>query len=160
MKKVVMKLISRKKSARNPKQDDGQRGFTLIETSISMVVMMVAGLAVSSLFAFSLQNNVGGGDRALAMGVAQQQLEQLRSVTFEDASLTAGTTTSTVTTGERSYAVVKTINDETNDDDSPKQLKKITITVTPTEGTPTWTRSSVVLVSFRSTLVAGSYAVQ
>jgi prepilin-type N-terminal cleavage/methylation domain-containing protein len=155
-----MKLISRKKSARNPKQDKGQRGFTLIETSISMVVMMVAWLAVSSLFAFSLQNNVGGGDRALAMGVAQQQLEQLRSVTFEDASLNAGTTTSTVTTGERSYDVDKTITDETNDDDSPRQLKKITITVTPTEGTPTWTRSSVVLVSFRSTLAPGSYAVQ
>ena len=154
-----MKLI-RKKTSRNPKQDKGQRGFTLIETSISMVVMMVAGLAVSSLFAFSLQNNVGGGDRALAMGVAQQQLEQLRIVTFEDASLNAGTTTSTVTSGERSYSVVKTITEETNEDDSPKQLKKITITVTPTEGVPTWTRSSVVLVSFRSTLASGSYAVQ
>jgi Tfp pilus assembly protein PilV len=153
-----MKLISRNKPT--PKQDKGQRGFTLIETSISMVVMMVAGLAVSSLFAFSLQNNVGGGDRALAMGVAQQQLEQLRSVNFEDITLNAGTTNATVTTGERSYSVVKTITDETNDDLSPKQLKKITITVTPTEGTPTWTRSSVVLVSFRSTLAAGGYAAQ
>jgi Tfp pilus assembly protein PilV len=155
-----MKLISRTKTIRNPKQDTGQRGFTLIETSISMVVMMVAGLAVSSLFAFSLQNNVGGSDRALAMGVAQQQLEQLRSVTFEDASLNIGTTTSTVTSGERSYSVEKTITDETNDDNSLKQLKKITITVTPTAGTPTWTRSSVVLVSFRSTLVSGGYAIQ
>jgi Tfp pilus assembly protein PilV len=155
-----MKFISRNNTARNPKQDKGQRGFTLIETSISMVVMMVAGLAVSSLFAFSLQNNVGGGDRALAMGVAQQQLEQLRSVTFEDASLNVGTTTSTVTSGERGYSVVKTITQETNDDNSLKQLKKITITVTPTNGTQTWTRSSVVLVSFRSTLASGSYAVQ
>jgi Tfp pilus assembly protein PilV len=155
-----MKLISRKKSARKLKQDKGQRGFTLIETSISMVVMMVAGLAVSSLFAFSLQNNVGGGDRALAMAVAQQQLEQHRSVSYEDVTLNAGTTTSTVTNGERSYSVVKTITDELNDDDSLKQLKKITITVTPTDGTPAWTRSSVVLVSFRSTLASGSYAVQ
>jgi hypothetical protein len=94
------------------------------------------------------------------MGVAQQQLEQLRSVNFEDITLNAGTTNATVTTGERSYSVVKTITDETNDDLSPKQLKKITITVTPTEGTPTWTRSSVVLVSFRSTLAAGGYAAQ
>ena len=155
-----MKLSSRNKTTRNAKQDKSQRGFTLIETSISMVVMMVAGLAVSSLFAFSLQNNVGGADRALAMGVAQQQLEQLRSVTFEDTSLTAGTTTVTVTSGERKYSVVKTISDEKNDDNSFKQLKKMTITVTPTDGTPTWTRSSVVLVSFRSSLAAGSYAVQ
>jgi len=155
-----MKRISRNNTARNRKQDKGQRGFTLIETSISMVVMMVAGLAVSSLFAFSLQNNIGGSDRALAMGVAQQQMEQLRSVTFEDASLNAGTTNATVTSGERSYAVVKTITDETNDDTSLKQLKKITITVTPTDGTPAWTRSSIVLVSHRSTLAAGSYALQ
>jgi len=155
-----MKLMSRNKTTRNAEQDKGQRGFTLIETSISMVVMMVAGLAVSSLFAFSLQNNIGGADRALAMGVAQQQLEQLRSVTFEDTSLTAGTTTVTVTSGERKYSVVNTITDEKNDDDSLKQLKKITITVTPTDGTPTWTRSPVVLVSFRSSLASGSYAVQ
>ena len=154
-----MKLI-RNKTARHPKQDDGQRGFTLIETSISMVVMMVAGLAVSSLFAYSLQNNVGGADRALAMAVAQQQLEQLRSVAFEDATLNVGTTTSTVTSGQRSYSVVKAIANELNDDNSAKQLKKITITVTPTDGTPTWTRSAVVLVSLRSTLASGSYAVQ
>jgi Tfp pilus assembly protein PilV len=35
--KVKMKTTNRK----------GERGFTLVETSISMVVMMVAGLAVS-----------------------------------------------------------------------------------------------------------------
>ena len=86
-----------------------ERGFTLIETSIAMVVMMVAGLAVSSLFVFSMQNNVGGNERALAMAVAQQQLEQLRSVTFADATLNVGTTNSTVTSGGHDYAVVKTI---------------------------------------------------
>ena len=153
-----MKLISQNKNART--NDEGQRGFTLIETSISMVVMMVAGLAITSLFAFSLQSNVGGADRALAMAVAQQQLEQLRSVAFEDATLNVGTTTSTVTSGQRSYSVVKTIANEVNDDNSAKQLKKITITVTPTYGTPAWTRSAVVLVSLRSSLASGSYAVQ
>lgn len=153
-----MKTNRTKKSARNDKQD--QRGFTLIETCISMVVMMVAGLAVSSLFVFSLQNNVGGGDRALAMAVGQQQLEQLRSVTYEDTTLDVGTTTSTVQNGERGYSVVKTISLETNDDTSSKQLKKITIVVTPTDGVPLWTRSSVTLVSFRSSLASGNYAVQ
>jgi Tfp pilus assembly protein PilV len=128
--------INRNKTARNDKQD--QRGFTLVETCISMVVMMVAGLAVSSLFVFSLQNNVGGGDRALAMGVAQQQLERLRSVAYEDTTLAL----------------------ETNNDNSSKQLKRITIVVTPTEGAPAWTRSAVTLVSLRSSLASGSYAIQ
>lgn len=153
-----MKINRRNKTARSDKQE--QRGFTLVETCISMVVMMVAGLAVSSLFVFSLQNNVGGGDRALALGVAQQQLERLRSVAYEDTTLDAGTTTSTVTTGERSYSVVKTIALETNDDNSSKQLKRITIVVTPIEGAPAWTRSSVTLVSLRSSLASGSYALQ
>jgi Tfp pilus assembly protein PilV len=153
-----MKTNRRNKTARNDKQD--QRGFTLVETCISMVVMMVAGLAVSSLFVFSLQNNVGGGDRALAMGVAQQQLERLRSVAYEDTTLDVGSTTTTVTTGERSYSVVKTIALETNDDNSSKLLKRITLVVTPTEGAPVWTRSSVTLVSLRSSLASGTYAVQ
>ncbi len=153
-----MKINRTMKTARNDKQ--GERGFTLIETSISMVVMMIAGLAVSSLFVFSLQNNVGGGDRALAMAVGQQQLEQLRSVAYEDTTLAVGTTTSTVSNGERGYTVVKTIAEELNDDNSSKKLKKITIVVTPTLGAPAWTRSSVTLVSFRSSLASGTYAVQ
>jgi Tfp pilus assembly protein PilV len=138
-----------------------ERGFTLIETSIAMVVMMVAGLAVSSLFVFSMQNNVGGNERALAMAVAQQQMEQLRSVTFEDATLTAGTTNSTITTADRNYAIVKTITDEVNADNSSKQLKRITITVTPEGGAhATWTRTPVTVVSLRSTLAQGNFAVQ
>ena len=143
----------------NKNKNEG--GFTLIETCISMVVMMIAGLAVSSLFVFSLQNNVGGNERALAMAVAQQQLERLRSVTFEDASMTIGTTTTTVTTSNHDYTVVKTITNETNPNTSNKNLRKITITVTPQDGSRgNWTRSAVTLVSLRSTLASGNFAVQ
>jgi Tfp pilus assembly protein PilV len=153
-----MKTKPTNKTAQHAKR--GERGFTLIETSISMVVMMIAGLAVSSLFVFSLQNNVGGGDRALAMAVAQQQLEQLRSVAYDDSTLSVGTTTSTVTSGGRDYSVAKTIALETNDDNSSKALKKITLVVTPTDGAQAWTRTSVTLATFRSTLASGNYAVQ
>lgn len=141
------------------KTANGESGFTLLETSIAMVVMMVATLACSSLFVFSIQNNVGGSERALAMAVAQQQLEQLRSVTFEDATLTAGTTNSSITSGGRTYAVERTVADETNDDGSPKYLKRITIKVTPQAAGANWTRTTVVLVTFRSTLASGSYLV-
>lgn len=142
------------------KTANGQGGFTLIETSIAMVVMMVGALAVSSLFVFSIQNNVGGGERALAMAVAQQQLEQIRSVTYEDTTLDIGTTTATVRSGERDYTVEKVVANETNPDDgSAKQLKRITITVTPQSAGPNWLRTPVVLVSMRSTLTTGSYAV-
>ena len=153
-----MKMNPTKKTARHDKQ--AERGFTLVETSISMVVMMIAGLAVSSLFVFSLQNNVGGGDRALAMAVAQQQLEQIRSVSYDDTTLSVGATTSRLTSGGRDYTVAKTIALETNDDTSSKELKKITLVVTPTDGGAAWTRTPVTLVTLRSSLASGNYAVQ
>src|SRR5687768_14796475 len=147
-----------KVETKNKKQ---QRGFTLVETSISMVVMMVAGLAVSSLFVFSTQNNVGGNERALAMAVAQQQMEQLRSQTFESADMNVGTTTNTIRSSQRDYSVVKTITNETNADGSNKQLRRIEISVTPVGGArPNWTRTPVTLVSLRSTIAAGNFAVE
>jgi Tfp pilus assembly protein PilV len=142
-------------------KNKNERGFSLIETCIAMVVMMVAGLAVASLFVFSMQNNVGGSERALAMAVAQQQLEGLRVVNFEDTTMNAGSTTTTVSSGGHDYAVVKTITDESNPNGSNKQLRKITITVTPLAGSRgNWTRSPVTLVSLRSTLAPGSFAAQ
>ena len=140
------------------KSTNGESGFTLIETTIASLVMLVGALACSSLFVFSLQNNVGGSERALAMAVAQQQLEQIRSVSYEDSTLIAGTTSSTVKNGERNYTVQRTVVDETNSGGQPKNLKTVTITVTPQTGEP-WMRTSVVLVTSRSTPASGSYLV-
>ena len=146
---------------RTPKNKtaNGQSGFTLLETSIAMVVMMVGALACCSLFVFSINNNVGGSERALSMAVAQQQLEQIRSVTYEDSTLNAGTTNLTVNTGNRTYTVQRVVADDLNTDNSDKKLKRITITVTPQAAGPNWTRTPVVLVSYRSTLASGSYLV-
>ena len=146
---------------RTPKTEkaNGESGFTLLETSIAMVVMMVAALACSSLFVFSIQNNVGGSERALSMAVAQQQLEQLRSVDYEDSTLNDLVTNFSTTTGERTYNVQREVVTEKNSDDSSKGLKRITITVTPQAAGPNWTRTPVVLVSYRSIMSAGSYKV-
>jgi prepilin-type N-terminal cleavage/methylation domain-containing protein len=137
----------------------GQQGFTLMETSIAMVVMMVGALGIASLFCFSTRNNIGGSERALAMAVAQQQLEQIRSVSYEDNTLAVGTVTSTVQSAEQNYSVERTVAQELNEDGSPRQLKKITIRVTPQVGGPGWLNTTVVLVSLRSTLTTGSYAI-
>ncbi|MFN2532991.1 MAG: prepilin-type N-terminal cleavage/methylation domain-containing protein [Pyrinomonadaceae bacterium] len=142
-------------------QGKNEAGFTLVETAIALVVMMVASLAVSSLFVYSIQNNLGGAERALAMAVAQQQLEQLRSVSFDDATLAIGTTTlPTVTQSQRNYGVVRTIANVTNSDGSLKRLKRITITVTPQNAGEPWQSTPVVLTSLRSTLSPGPYVAQ
>lgn len=149
-----MKIRTRKTKTAN-----GEGGFTLIETSIAMVVMMVAALACASLFVFSIQNNVGGSERALSMAVAQQQLEQLRSVDYDDSTLNDLVTNFSVTTGGRTYNVQREVVTEKNSNDTSKELKRITVAVTPQAAGPNWTRTPVVLVSYRSTLSSGSYRV-
>jgi len=146
------------KTPNSKNKAEGQRGFTIVETTIASLVMLVGALGVSSLFLFSTQNNIGGSERALAMAVAQQQLEQIRSVTFEDTTLNVGTITATVTNGGRPYTVQRIIANETHPDGTAKQLKKITIRVTP-QSAPNWISSTVELVTMRSTLASGSYLV-
>jgi type II secretory pathway pseudopilin PulG len=130
----------------------GERGFTILETAIAMVVMMIAALGAVSVFAFAIDNNANAKDRELAMGVAQQQLEQIRSVAFTDATLAATDTsgrTAEITNAERRYTVITTIADSDTVNGQPT-LKTIRIRVTPV-GTP----GSVTLVTHRATIVLG-----
>jgi len=141
----------------------GQQGFTLIETAVSMVVMMIVGLGAASLFVFALGTNNRARDRELSMAVAQQQMERLRNTKFINLAATVtstGGTNKTVTSGDRSYSVVTTIVN-TVPGNATKQT--ITVQVTPT-GTNTNGLTSVqlvfggvTLVTQRSTSVLGPY---
>ncbi|HLL73338.1 MAG TPA: prepilin-type N-terminal cleavage/methylation domain-containing protein [Pyrinomonadaceae bacterium] len=71
-------------------------GFTLIETTIAMVVMMVVGLGATSLFLYAIRNNSGGEERSQALAIAQQRLEELREAPYNDPQLAVGQTTATV----------------------------------------------------------------
>ena len=131
-----------------------QRGFTIMETSIALVIMMIAVLGAISVFAYAINNNQGANDRELAMSVAQQQMEQLRNVAFTDSSLTATATsgaTTTVTNAGRQYTVVKTITDLNTVSGQPT-LKTITIQVTPLGGS---VLGSVSLRTQRATITLG-----
>src|SRR6266550_6425930 len=59
-----------------------EQGFTLMETAVSLVIMMVIGLGAASLFAYATMANSGATDRELAMAVAQKRMEWLRSIPF------------------------------------------------------------------------------
>jgi len=130
-----------------------QSGFTMIETTIAMVIVLIAALASASLFAYSIKNNSGANDRELAMAVAQEQLERLRSVSFTDSSLnaTAGVTT-TVTNANRQYTV-RTAIVHSNVVNGAPTIKTITIRVTPVG----IAMGSVNLQTARSTIVKGPY---
>ena len=137
-----------------------ERGFTLIETAVALVVMMVAGLGVASLFTYSIRYNSGGNDRAVAISLAQQHLEQLRSVpSFTDSLLnttvTSGVdlTPDTVSNG-RTYRVRKTVIGSNNNASGNPTLKTITIQVTPLS--PGWAGLPVVFRTIRSATTSGT----
>lgn len=133
----------------------GQRGFTLIETSAALLVMMIGGLGICAVFAYAIKNNTGSRDRAAALAVAQQQMETYRNLTFNDPALTAtGSTVQpvTVTSADRTYAVRTTITNNTS------SLKTIQIQVTPLLGDSSWANGSVQISVQRSTFALGAYS--
>lgn len=139
--------IKMQKNIRN-----GERGFSLLEINIAMVVMMIAFLGISPLLVYSTVYNSGANDRAQAIAVAQQRMETLRNLPFNDAALTATTGTSVnITSAGRSYTVVTTITDST------PTLKTIVIDVRPTAGTaPAWARLPVTLTALRTSTSIGT----
>jgi len=134
-----------------------ERGFTLVETSIALFILMVAGLGLASLFTYSIQNNSGGNDRAVAMSIAQQQIEQFRSVAFSDPILAVSAATvlspDTVSNG-RTYRVTKTVTGSNNDVSGNPTLKTITIRVDPLSSG--WAGIGVTLRTQRSAITTGT----
>ena len=126
----------------------GSRGFTLIETSIALLVLLVAGLGAASLFSYAVNYNTGANERALAQSLAQRQMEQLRRTPFKDLAAS----TQTVTSAGRSYSVATEVcNDGTAACGGNPLVKRVTVTVTPlAAGNKAWMRGSVVLVTMRS----------
>jgi Tfp pilus assembly protein PilV len=135
-----------------------ERGFSLIETSIAMVILMVAGLGIASLFVYSIQYNSGANDRALAISIAQQQIEQLRSVAFADPILAVSGATvlspNTVSNG-RTYRVTKTVTGSNNNITGNPTLKTITVRVDPLSSG--WAGFPVILRTTRSAITTGTH---
>ena len=140
-----------------------QAGFTLLETTMAMVLMAIVGLGIAGLFVYAASSTSNAADREMASAVAQQQMEQLRSVAFTDSSLNATSSTgvdTTVTRLGRTYSVNTIIADSVVVN-SAATLKTITIKVTPQSASAPWSSNvktifgSVTLVSTRSSLVAG-----
>jgi Tfp pilus assembly protein PilV len=155
--------------------NSSERGFTLIETTIALVVMMIVGLGAASLFFFAASNSMGANDRDLAMAVAQKRMEWLRSMPLNETSRTTAygypngglkatpqPVVETTNNGGRPYQVTTTITDlDTDTEDTatsnalPPTIKIITIRVMPLGAGPGYNRvdtvfSSVTLTTQRS----------
>ena len=131
-----------------------QSGFTLLETAIAMVVMMVGGLGIAAVFAYAIKNNNGSRDRSIAIAVAQQEIERLRALPFNDPALTATSvfaTPVTVSNGGRNFSMRTIILDT-----SPS-LKTIQIRVTPLGNSDAWASRTVQISIERAAFTLGAF---
>lgn len=133
-----------------------EQGFTLLETSIALVVMMVVTLATGSLFVYAVNYNSGAGDRAAALAVAQQRIERMRRTAWDDDLLTTPTTTETVINAGRRYTVVTTVCLDSTCGGSDT-LKIITISVSPISANG-WANAPATITTRRSAPSVGPYA--
>jgi len=155
---MILSKSKKSRAAEKSKSSASERGFTLIETSIALVILMVAGLGVASLFSYSIRYNSGGNDRALAISVAQQQIEQFRSVAFSDPILAVSAATvlnPDIVSNGRTYRVTKTVTGSNNDVSGNPTLKTITIRVDPQSSG--WAGFPVILRTMRSAVTTGTH---
>jgi Tfp pilus assembly protein PilV len=145
--KISSRIIVRRKMEA---KESGDRGFTLLETAIAFVVMMVMALAAASLFVFAIKYDTGANDRALSLAIAQQRMERLRRTDFTDAALNTGSSTASYTSAGHPYTIVTTVG-------GSAALKVITVQVTPAAASSKRAKSPVTIISQRSTPLLGLY---
>lgn len=148
-----------------------EAGSTLIETVIALIIMLIAGLGVASIFLYTSRFNAGGNERAVAIALAQEQMEMKRAVPFKD--LIMGETTETIVAGPtgatRSYTIVTTItnnnvlaeywleNAKTKTLSPEIEQKEIRVRVTPVLISSRWSSGTVDLVTLRSPIEVGPH---
>src|SRR5215204_5571406 len=158
----------------NRSADNAQRGFTLLEAAIALVILMIIGLGIASLFTYAIQANGRADDRELAMAIAQKRMEWLRTIPFTtqtrhvafafpdgglEATSAAGVT-ETVTNAGRSYVVNTVIQDLStvpagDPDEGEPTVKSIQVSVTPAGAATVF--ETVTINTHRSTQVTGIY---
>ena len=149
-----------------------QQGFTLLEAAIALVILMIIGLGIASLFTYAIGANSRADDRELAMAIAQKRMEWMRTIPFTtqtrmvDFSFPGGGLkataaegiTETVTSAGRSYIVNTVIQDMSvvpmgEPDAGAPTTKSFRVSVTPSLASTAF--ETVILNTQRSTQVVG-----
>jgi len=137
-----------------------QYGFTLVETCIALVFMMIIFLGIAPLLVYAVNFNSAAAVRAGALAVAQQKLEQLRATSFDNCA----SSTETVSVGQpgsglQTYTLATTVVSTSS------TLKTITIVVTPQGrstsggqygGTLGWKYGQITVYTMRTSIAIGS----
>jgi Tfp pilus assembly protein PilV len=133
----------------------GSQGFSLLETVIALLIMMIVTLGTAQLYVYATHYNAGSADRAASLALAQQKMERMRRASFSDADLTAGVTTQAITYNSHNYSMTTTVCASSTCGGSDT-LKIITVQVTP-QSADTWANVPITLISQRASQVIGPY---
>jgi Tfp pilus assembly protein PilV len=146
---------------KNTINSSDERGFTLIETSVALVFLLVVFVGIAPLLVYAINYNSGAAIRAGALGVAQKKLEQIRATPLSECV----STTETISVGDtrtasQTYVVETTVTDVSS------TLKSIRVRITPRARSTTggqyagqsgWEYGQVTVYTVRTSLQAGSY---
>lgn len=105
------------------------KGFTLIEVLITLIILSISLLALAGLMATTTKSNANGGHITEATTVAQDRLEQLRAVRWEDIGVGNSSDHVTGSTGV-------TYTRDSNVNPINTSLKEVTVTVRWIDRTP------------------------
>jgi len=109
-----------------------ERGFTLIEVLIAMVIMTIALVAMAELMAITLRIQMLGRNETASVRLVQSKIDQLVAVNFTNATVAVGGSLSsdvtnyndTPTPGYKRRWQIAAIAGET-------RVRKLTVTVIP-----------------------------
>jgi Tfp pilus assembly protein PilV len=137
----------------------GEGGFTIIETSIALVLMMIVSVGLAPLFVYATRYNSAAAIRAGALAIAQIKLEQLRATSFSSCvSSTVSICVGVPATGLQTYTVEMTVANTTT------TLKDVTLVITPNvrsttggqyAGTRGWMYGQVTIYTKRTAITPG-----
>ena len=143
----------------------GESGMSLIETTIALVIIMVALLGVVHAFTYTVIYNAGNAARSEGLAVLQRETENLRAAKWTSNGMhssvagTGPTCDPVVTITNSDYAgqfeIERTVDDDPFTDgcqvDANTQLKEITLTVRLATFSPGWQMAVPATVVFRRT---------
>lgn len=88
-----------------------QRGFTLIEILVALVILSFVALGIAGLFSHSIMVNASGHDYALLASEARFALESLQTLPFDHANLVETTSPRTWTPVNPNFEIEFTVED-------------------------------------------------
>ena len=124
-----------------------ESGFTLIETTIAMIIILVAMLGVAFSLTYAINYNSGNASRAKSLAVLQQEVERMRSAKFTpaypDPLLAGGTSVRTVSSLGSDFTVTTVVDNDpfttgVQDETVFTSMKEITISARLTAPSPGW----------------------